>query len=180
MKVEERYEETYWDTDSQGRRTQRTRTGNNTVANNTRSTRFYVEDGNGRILIDPDKAKLDLEQVIDRYEPAQGGSGRLSFGNFSLNLTGGMHSGRRVLGYNYSESILPIGRRIYVIGEASDTRGELTIVKPEDSNKPFIVSLKTEEEVQESIEGTARWLKIGAFALMIIGDVLIVVGIINW
>ena len=91
-----------------------------------------------------------------------GGSG-ISFGSFSLSL-GMTPGGRRILGYNYTESIIPIGQRIYVIGEASDSDGALIIKKPREKGKPFIVSLKSEEEIIGSHESSAKWYLVGAIA----------------
>lgn len=179
MRVEERYEEAYWEKDSEGRDVQRTRTGSQTVASNSQSGCFYVGDGQSRIRIDPDGAKLDLQKSVDRFEPADGGiAGAISFGSFALNLSSGM-SGRRILGYHYSESILPLGKKLYVVGAAKDTAGELAIGKPTEKDKPFIVSLKSEEEITEGIEGKTRWLMIGAIASMVIGIGTIVAGIMT-
>ncbi len=175
MQIEERYEETYWEEDAEGRRIERTRSGNQTVASNTVSGQFAVQDGAGRIRINPDGAKLDLQQSVNRFEPMMGGS-TLSFGSFSMDFTPTMMPGRRILGYHYSESILPIGRNLYVVGQARDTSGELLITRPEDKTKPFIVSLKSEEEITGGIESKAKWLFIGAIASGAIGLVLIIMG----
>lgn len=178
MQVEERYEESYVERDSQGRETMRTRTGSTTVASNTRSARFYVADGEHRIAIAPDGAKLDLHQTVDRFEPATAG-GRLQFGAFAIDWTPSLGPQRRILGYHYAEWVLPLGARVYVIGQASDGSGEVTIGRPDQKDKPFIVSMKSEEEVTRGMAGKAQWLLIGAIAAMAGGAALIVAGVMR-
>lgn len=56
MRVDQQYEETYWETDAQGRRQPRTRRGSERVAQNKRSVPFFVEDSSGRIEVAPDGA----------------------------------------------------------------------------------------------------------------------------
>jgi hypothetical protein len=177
MSVEERYEETYQEEDSEGRVRTATRTGSNTVAGNSRSTRFHVDDGTGKIVVDPEGATIHPHQTLDRYEPAIGGP-EISFGSFSFS-PGMAHGGRQVLGYNYAESILPIGQRVYVIGEASDSDGDLVIRKPREKGKPFIVSLKSEEEIVGSHRSSTKWYMIGAIAAFAIGAVLMVLGMVS-
>jgi hypothetical protein len=146
MRVTREYEETYYETDSQsGRRVQKTRRSSDTVAQNSQRVSFWVEDRTGRIKVDPSGADLDSVQVVDRFEPAPSG-GTISFGGFALDvgvLALGTGSGTRTLGYRFRESILPVDRQVYVLGEATDSPGELTIQAPRDKGRPFIISLKS-------------------------------------
>jgi hypothetical protein len=64
MSVEERYEETYTERDSQGNTQTRTRTGSAVVASNTQHTRFLLDDGSGSIAVDFDGASVDARKVV--------------------------------------------------------------------------------------------------------------------
>lgn len=174
--VEERYEETYWERDSEGRDVQRTRESSRTVASGSRTARFYVDGDGGRILVRPDGARFDLQQSVNSFEPAAMGTA-LSFGSFSFVIPDPV--GHRVLGYNYRESILPIGVPLYVIGEASDAGGELAITKPSEKNKPFTVSIKSKEEVTQSEQSKAMWLMIGAIVSALGGVAMVVAALMK-
>jgi len=174
--VEERYEETYWERDAEGRDVQRTRQSTRTVASGSRTARFHVADGDARILVRPDGARFDLQQSVNSFEPAGMGTA-VGFAGFSF-VVSDPH-GHRILGYTYRESILPIGVSLYVIGEASDAGGELAITRPGEKNKPFVVSIKSEEEVMQGEQSKATWLMIGTIASALGGVAMIVLGLMR-
>lgn len=172
MNVEELYEETYTETDANGNPVTRTRTGSTTVANNTRSVPFVVRDETGVVAIYPEGAKIEGHQVLNRHEPAQSGAGTISLGNFSMSLS--PNNGRRITGYRYSEQIIPVGEQLYVIGEASDREdGKLALRSPGEKGKPFIVSVRSEEEVTKGLETAAKVKQWIGFGLLAIGMALI-------
>jgi hypothetical protein len=80
--------------------------------------------------------------------------------------------GRRTLGYKYEEQIVPVGKPIYVLGEASDAGGQLAIRKPTKKGTSFIVSLKSEEELTRSAAGTATGLTVGAAIAAVAGVIV--------
>jgi hypothetical protein len=152
MQVTREYEETYWDTDSNGNREQRTRRGSDSVAHNVRSVPFYVDDGSGKIRIRPDSAQIVAEKVFSQFQPGEVQGNVLSFGGFTFNL-GGLRigsGGSRTLGYRYEEEVVPVGRDLFILGEAADAGGELAITKPGDKKHKFIISVKSEEELIRS------------------------------
>ena len=175
MRVEELYEEAYTETDANGNSVTRTRTGSNSVANNTQSIPFLLRDESGTVLVYPEGAKIEGRKVVDRHEPANNGPG-ISFGNFSMSLT--PNHGRRITGYRYHEEILPVGERLYVIGEACDRDdGKLALRKPREKGKPFIVSIRSEEEIAKGLQTTASVKKWVGLGLIAIGIIVIVAGI---
>ncbi len=179
MSVAERYEETVTERDAQGRSVTRTQTGSATVASNTRSAPFLLEDDTGRIAVDPSGAKIDGIPAVNRYEPYSPGMTALKHGSFSLSLQLPGFGGRRVLGYQYNESIIPTGAKLFVIGEASDAGGSLSIRKPEEKNKPFIVTVKSEEDLIRGKESGVKALFYGAIACFVIGAALIIAGVLT-
>jgi hypothetical protein len=177
---EEDYEEVYTVTDPEtGREEQRTRQatrrGSETVSSNSRSIPFVVRDETGTIAVDPEDAKLDTEQVVDRFEPQSAASGgTISFGGMSFSV-GSSDRGarRRTLGYRFKEWILPLNRPVYILGQASDKSGQLRIQKPTDKGK-FIISLKSEEELLKSAKTGMTWSLIASIILFLAGVVLVI------
>ena len=180
MHVTREYEETYWDTDSKGNRVQKHRRGSETVSQNTRSCPFDVEDATGKVAVDPSGASLTGEKVYDKFEPGEPGSPAVSIGRWRFDLSSvRLGAGRRTLGYKYEETIIPVGRPIYVLGEASDAGGKLAVRKPTKKGTSFIVSMKSEEELTRSAEGSNKGLTIGAAIAAAAGVVVAVLDLLG-
>ncbi len=180
MRVLRKWEEEYYENDSEGNRQRKTRQGSDTVSSNTRSVPFLVRDDTGTVKVDPTDANIDGERIVDRFEPESAVSGgTISFGNFSFSLGGvGRTGGRRTLGYQFTESILPLNRRVYILGAASDSSGELMIQKPREKGQ-FIISLKSEEELIKSSKSGMTWSLVGAIACVVIGIGCIIADVLN-
>lgn len=177
MRIERKYEETYYETDEKGNRNRRTRSSSETLASNDRYVPFLVQDATGKIKVDPADAEFISDKVLSKFEPAAAArSGRLSFGSFSIEIPV-MHDGdRRTTGYSFEEYAIPVGRNIYVNGEVTDRDGELCIVSPGEKSK-FIVSIKSKEALIRDATSAMMWMKIGAFLCGIGGIVLAVMGL---
>lgn len=179
--VTREYEERYEETDKDGNRRSGTRRGSETVSSNERSVPFLLRDETGTIEIDPTGATIDTEKTLSRFEA--GGGSSLRFGDFMLDLgrfTGGL-GGRRTIGYRLEEHALPLGRRLYVLGEAADAGGRLTVRKPGAKGGRFLISLKSEEELLTSAKGLASGLQIAAIVLAVgalVLAVLLVLGVV--
>ncbi len=180
MRVLRKWEEEYYETDDDGNRERKTRQGSDTVSSNTRSVPFQVRDDTGTVKVNPNDANIDGERIVDRFEPESAVSGgTISFGNFSFSLGSGSRSGgRRTLGYQFTETILPLSRRVYVLGTASDSSGELMIQKPREKGQ-FIISLKSEEELLKSSKSGMTWSLVGAVACFVIGVGCIIADVLN-
>jgi hypothetical protein len=176
--VQERYEEQYTETDSQGRVERRTRTGSTQVSGNVQSVRFLVDDGAGTVAVDPAGASIDGRKVVDRYEPAGAGGSAIRIGSFTLSI-GSSSPGRRILGYQFTETIVPVGATVYVIGEATDKDGTLRIRRPAEKAKPFIISMRSKEEITASRQRGITWMLVGAVAAALGGAALLVAGILT-
>lgn len=178
MTVTREYEESYWETDSQTKQqVRKTRRSSDVVSQNSQRIPFWVEDATGPTWVNPEGADIDSVQVIDKFESNTGGI--IALGGFSFNvgsLVGQMLSDTRTLGYRFREHILPIGRQVYVLGEAADSTGTVQIQKPSTKGK-FIISLKSEEELVRSTKSTIQWLLVGAVACGLAGLGLIVAGL---
>ncbi len=159
--------ETYTDKDGKVR-TRRTKLYE-PVSNEKSHSPLYIADRGTRVRIDLQGADLDLKSGEERYEPFKEDRGYSFFG---VNFT--VPSGTRTLGFKYSEKLIPLGQSLYVVGEVRKSGGELSIGKPSEKGKPFIVSVKSEEEVIAGMKGSAKTTQYFGYALLVIGAALAV------
>ena len=141
------------------RRRARTTRGSEVVSSNSQRIPFWVEDAAGRIHVDPSGAEIEPIQIADRFEPAAPG-GSLTIGSFSITVRGAPpvpEEGRHTIGYRCRERTIPIGRRVYVLGEVTDSSGTLTIQKPRQKGR-FVISLRSKEEIIRSVATQAQWI----------------------
>jgi L-aminopeptidase/D-esterase-like protein len=122
--------------------------------------------------------------VVDRFQSGEPGAGNglITLGDFSINVGGlsiGSMSGSRTIGYRIRETVLPLGRPIFVLGEVADRSSQLTIGMPREKGRRFIISTKSEEELIRSMQATIRWLLVGAASSSVAGLALIVVGLVR-
>lgn len=179
MEVIRKYDETYYETDSKtNERVEKTREGTETVASNKRSTRFWVNDGTGRVLVDPEGADMDAEKAVEKFEfddedepDAAVSIGGLKVG-FSFNIN--INDNKRTIGFTYRESVLPVGHDVYILGEAANDSGEVMIRKSGNWKDNYIISHRSEEELARSASSQSKWLFVGAMACDVIGAVLLV------
>lgn len=181
MRVVREYEEQQTTRDSEGKTRTETKRNSETISNNSQSIPFTLQDKSGELAVNPDGGNIETVQVLNefRQENSSSSSSSISFGGFTLALGAGMHGGRRTLGYRYTESILPCDREVLVIGTATDTGGQVTLCKPIQADKKFIISLKSEEELAKSAAKAAKGFLYGMIACLAIGAILLIVGLIT-
>ena len=176
MSVVREYEEQHQTRDSEGKTRTETRRGSENISSNSQSIPFTLEDRTGEIMVNPEGGAIDTVQVLNEFRQ-EGSGGLLAFGLFSLAVSTGM-GGRRTLGYRYTESILPCDREVLIIGTAADDGGRVTLRKPIQSDKKFIISLKSEEELAKSTANAAKGFFYGMIACLAIGVILVIVGLV--
>ncbi|MGB0589503.1 MAG: E3 ubiquitin ligase family protein [Myxococcota bacterium] len=159
---------------------------NETLSSNRREAVFHLDDGTGRVRVIPSGSEMQLDTIVDRFEAPSavehmGGSQlALRVGNFNLAVSGGHHGNqRRTLGYRFEERVLPLDRSVYVLGEVADTADGLVLRKPTTTEGPYVVALKSEAELIQLKESSAKWLKIGAITSVITGIALVVMGLLK-
>jgi uncharacterized membrane protein len=177
--VTREYEEVYSETNPETKQVERkTRRASETISNNTRMVNFLIKDATGIVLVNPKGAAMDHETVVDRFEPSSaGGTGTITFGGFRFSIPATASTGG-TLGYRFHEESLPVGRTIYVLGEASDSSGQLMIQKPAEQGR-FIISLKSEEELVKAASSSIQWTLYGAVVCGVAGVVLIILGLVR-
>ncbi len=180
MRVVREYEEDYTTRDSDGKTRRETRRGSETISSNTQSIPFILQDRSGEITVNPNDGNIETVQVLDEFRRENtSGSSSLSFGSFTLSISGVFGSGgRRTLGYLYTESILPCDREVLVIGTAADDGEQVTLRKPTAKDKKFIISLKSEEELSQDTANAAKGFFYGMIAAFVVGVILVIVGLV--
>jgi len=166
-------------TDKNGRTTERWVRQTERIHSDERQARFDIDDGTGRVRVRPDGASIDLTEVVDRFEQpntVEQTTGSLRLGGFSFNFSTSLGSSKRIIGYRFQESILPVGADLYVLGELSDTGDGLAVRDADDPDRPFIVSTKDEESLVRSGKSTIKWGKIGGGACVVLGLVACLIG----
>ncbi|MEA4880761.1 MAG: E3 ubiquitin ligase family protein [Synergistaceae bacterium] len=125
---------------------------------------LYLKDGDIRIALHLDGAELHLKDGTDRFEPYDNNKTYSFFGvRFSA------PSEARTLGFRYKERIIPLGHPLYVVGELRSSAGELHIGRPSEKGKPFIISVKSEEEVTAGEQGKVKMFLYLGIGLIIVG-----------
>lgn len=181
-KVTHEYERLEEKRDSQGKLTRNWVKKSDVVSDNTNwANGFGVKDDTGFILIDPAKAELHAIQTHSNFEkgdPTGDAILKFNLGGMKFGI-GDKTPDRKTIGYRYTETAIPVGQNLYVIGDANDREGRLHMSKPKESRYPFIVSTKSETELSGDLGSSIKGLKIGAFVCWVIGAGLAVYGLIT-
>lgn len=143
--------------------------GTETIGSKKEGGEFGLNDGTGSVLVDIQGADLTLDNAVNRFKNS-GGTVSFSFGTFRP------ENGRekRSKGYREVERNIPLGQKLFVLGELHDRNGAPTISISKEKGNPFIVSIKSEEEVIGGLESKVKMVYYGAIACLVIGPILIV------
>ncbi|MBN2053425.1 E3 ubiquitin ligase family protein [bacterium] len=181
MSIHRKYEETFYETDQQGNRRRRVRSGSEQVAGNERSVRFRVNDGTGVLFVEPGGAEFVAETVLSAFQPAEGGSDReLRIGDRMIRLAQAvLGNDRRTLGYQLEESVIAVGRQVFLLGEVVDDHGTLCMKTPHDDGR-FLISTKQEAQLLREGRTQMKWMKFGAMTAVVLGLLLIIINLVKY
>lgn len=174
MIVRREYEEIVTEKDNDGKTRTETRRGSEIISSNKQSVPFRLRDAHGTIEVDPHGANIETVTILDEFRPEPAIGGMLSYGRFSRDV--GYPDHRRTLGYRYTEAILPLNRRIFVLGAVSDHNDRLLLLKPQEPKKRFMIALKSEEELAQAADQSAT---MGTYAMIACGAIGIVLFIVS-
>lgn len=181
MSVKRRYEEIVTRKDENGKTQRTTNQRTQTVASSQQSVPFRLRDRHGdEIEVNLAGADIETIKVVSEFQPETGNRAEIRFGSFSQpigKVTAQANS--KTLGYEYEESILPLERQILVIGTVSDVTGDLVLQRPVKSDKKYIVSLKSDEELAANADQGAKAAFYGMVGCAGMGVLLILIGIIS-
>lgn len=142
-----------------------TRRRSEVVASNERFAPFAVEDGSGAVGVRGEGAEVDALEVMNRFERASDGAGSVTLGG-----------GERTIGYRHVESVLPVDAPVYVLGAVQED-GEIGAPPPGDEEGRFLISYRSEEQLEKKFRRDALWLGLIALGLFVFGAIFIAVGV---
>ena len=179
MKVTSSRTEHYTEKDSEGKTVQKTRTVTDTLDQSTNSTRFKINDGTGTIMVDPKDGTFDgAVKSVDKSEIRQPDAGAsISFGGFSLNLSGGNNNIREPQTIKYEEEMIGLDRKLTVMGTLRDSMGDFVIEKT--PKKSLSISTRSLEDKLAEVKSSLKTQLIVAAILGGIGLILTIIGLIN-
>lgn len=175
-KVTREYEEMVTERNSEGNLERKQVRKSEVISNNRQSIPFKLKDDAGTIVVNPDGADIETIQVLNEFRQGASRGGQISFGPVTLSTDGGAG---KTLGYRYTESILPVGRNVLVVGAASDLTGQVMVEKPTQGDKKYVISFKNEEALAATVAKNAQ---ISFFAMVgcgAAGAILLVVGLLS-
>jgi hypothetical protein len=143
--------------------------GSETVESASACSAFEVVDESGAVLIHPEEATVEGVAAVQRYEPYKGGEGE----SFAAAAVNALTRNEQTHGFRYSESHLPLGAAVYVLGVTDE--GAVG-AKPQQGQR-FVISTKSEEARAAELASGAKLmlgLAIGSFllALLFLGAAL--------
>jgi len=108
--------------------------------------------------------QLDTLKTLDKFEPS-GNARKYSFlNNLKYNALGA-----RTLGFKMVENTIPLGQSLYVLGEALLEAKRINIVRPRDSKTPFIVSVRSEDDIVRANNRSANIALVVAVLIALAG-----------
>lgn len=160
--VERQRQETRWTTDNKGRRRKQVQQIWETVSDETDRSDFYVTDESGRIPVRSEGAEIIGAHVVyDRFEKEPG------------------YGENRVLGYRKQEWLVPLDVPVYALGHVTDRGGSLAMQATGGDDDRYIISLKSERELVEGLEGRVKLWRVLVPVLGVIGAALILLGVFD-
>ena len=177
VKVERAYEELVTKTDSNNKTTKNWVRKNETVLDKSYySDGFGIRDGEETIGISHHNLDIDTVESYSHFEASEQIKGsQFSIAGISFNTGPSI----RTIGFKYLETIVPLGKRLFVVGHANDQDGKLMISKPAETDKPFMVSMLSESEILNGLNTASKNKKIGGMVVLILGIGLLIFGIMK-
>ncbi len=167
--------EQYEEKDSNGNTVKKTRTVREyrTASTDNKYIEFFVNDGTGKIKINPESLNYDLthNEKVQTVPYQQ----QLTVGSFFNSLVGG----EKIIGIRKTERVIPIGFKVFVAGGITPTNTGLIIAKHQDKAKQFILADRSQDTLINDLKKRQLFMYIGSGVLDVVGIILIIVGIVG-
>jgi hypothetical protein len=152
---------------SRSRRRDRRHSYWETVETYRQAMPFFIENGTGRIPINPDGTNFDAKEVLNRDESGSIGDSFLLSGGITSG-TGGSIGGQR-----YAESVIPVDTEVSVLGVVDNNGG----LGRYDGRSELFISYRTADGLRKHLERRTRLYFFGAIAAGSAGVILAALGI---
>jgi hypothetical protein len=162
------------ETDAQGKSHEVDKT--RVVARQESQEQFLVRDATGTIVVDPRGADFDEPfALVDKFERNVSGIelGDSKWASIAEQLAKTSIQG----GIQHEEWGIPVGQQLYVLGEANDRSGPLTMSRPEKGQ--FLISTQTEQDLRKDA-GRSAGIATGIGVVAgVLGVALLVLGLLG-
>ena len=167
------YEETETYRDEKGVTRRRVKKSQSLISNQKSSNLITLKDPASvdKVYIDAAQSglKLDTLNTFSKFEPS---ANKRKYG-FLDNLKYSA-MGSKTLGFKMIENTIPLGQSLYLLGEALLEGKKINIMRPGDSNKPFILSVKSEDDIVRSNNRSANIALVFAVLLALAGILIMI------
>jgi hypothetical protein len=141
------------------------------VSSHTSSTPITIDDGTGTVMVelndlDVDEPVLALDRLVDDGD------------SLVEDLVESFVRGDDSEGLRQREHVIPVGQRVFAIGQVASGMDGLRLTKPAERGQPFLVSTRDEAQLAAAAARSAQWLTIGAAAAVVVGVGLAVAGLV--
>jgi hypothetical protein len=162
--------ETYTDDTGTHQRTKRTE---NLVSTQKSNSGLTVKDASGEtasIELSESGMQFDAAKTFDKFEPLNAMN---QYGFFGMLNIMPSTTGIKTQGYRMVEYTIGLGQQLYVLGDALLNGGRVVIRKPADKKLPFIVSVKSEEDLVRANERGGKFALVGGIVSAVAGVLVI-------
>ena len=128
---------------------------------------LWVDDGTGKIAVDPLQLQIFGQRTIGSdssiINPENAGS-----------IMASEYASRNSASTIREEQILSAGRRVYVMGELVRGANGFAIYKPRDTDQTAMLTIRTEESMLEELHASMRNHTIGIIVSIVLGLAVLV------
>jgi len=144
------------------------KTGENEVIDSgTAGFPFYLDDGTGRILIDPEEARLKVPLNTQVEVASENPPSELTAGYVDVDVNEGTTE--------YRERYVKPGESVYVYGDAVASEEHEAVINKRNSKSVFLIANSSEGELRKSLLSEAIGYGMTGVVLMSIG-----MGVVFW
>ncbi|MDZ7688483.1 MAG: GIDE domain-containing protein [Halobacteriales archaeon] len=140
---------------------------NEVIDSGTAGVPFYLDDGTGKVLVDPEDARLkvplDTQVEVESEQPPSEVTGGY--------VDVGVNEGRT----EYRERYVKPGEKVYVYGDAVKSDEHGVVINRRDSNSVFLIADSSEGELRKSLLSESVAYGMTGIVLMSVG-----IGFVFW
>ena len=167
------YEETETYRDEKGITRTRVKKSQSQLSNQKSSVPVTLKDPTSaaQVYINASQSglRLDTLKTLDKFEPSSNANKYSFLDTLKFNALGS-----RTLGFRMVENTIPLGQSLYLLGEALLEGGKINILAPRDKKKPFILSVKSEDDIVRANNKGANIALIFAILIALAGILIMV------